>query len=128
MLLGRTTLPTNQTCSHSIGKSVQGRDLWVLELSSSDPKKYLLSQPEVRLVAGIHGNERVGPELLLQLAHALCKNYGSDYTISRVSVINVGFLFVFIVFFYTSLSIYLFIYLFTYLILVDLFMYWYISV
>ena len=67
----------------SIGRSVHGRSLWVLELHAT-PGKHMATHPEVRLVAGIHGNERVGPELLLQLAKMMCANYGSDYTITQV--------------------------------------------
>lgn len=51
---------------YSIGQSVQGRELWVLLISSTPNDKVAL-QPEVKYVGNIHGNEPVGRELLLQL-------------------------------------------------------------
>lgn len=54
------------TALYSIGKSVQGRDLWVMVVSSS-PYEHIIGKPDVKYVANIHGNEAVGRELMLHL-------------------------------------------------------------
>ena len=43
----------------------EGRELWVL-LVSSTPNEKVLLKPEVKYVGNIHGNEPVGRELLLR--------------------------------------------------------------
>mmetsp|Transcript_13646 Transcript_13646/g.18709 ORF Transcript_13646/g.18709 Transcript_13646/m.18709 type:complete len:521 (+) Transcript_13646:108-1670(+) len=58
----------------SIGKSVQGRDLWVLEISDS-PGEEQAGEPNFKYVANMHGDEPLGRELLLRLASWLCDQY-----------------------------------------------------
>jgi hypothetical protein len=36
------------------------------------------------MLGGLHGNEAVGPELLLQIAVDICENNGKDFMISKV--------------------------------------------
>ncbi|XP_058064234.1 carboxypeptidase M isoform X2 [Anopheles bellator] len=67
----------NLTALYSIGKSAQGRDLWVLVVSSS-PYEHMLGKPDVKYIGNIHGNEAVGRELLLHLIQYLVSSYGSD--------------------------------------------------
>lgn len=67
----------NLTALYSIGKSVKGRDLWVMVVSSS-PYEHMIGKPDVKYVANIHGNEPVGRELMLHLIHYLVTSYGSD--------------------------------------------------
>ncbi|XP_055935683.1 carboxypeptidase D-like isoform X2 [Argiope bruennichi] len=62
---------------YSIGKSVQGRDLWVM-LVTSDPNEEPLLKPNVKYVANMHGNEPVGRELMLHLLSLLLDGYGKD--------------------------------------------------
>lgn len=59
---------------YSIGQSVQGRELWVLEISNK-PGSHQFMKPEFRYVANMHGNEVVGREMLLHLAKLLLENY-----------------------------------------------------
>ncbi|KAF7489398.1 Carboxypeptidase M [Sarcoptes scabiei] len=62
---------------YSIGKSVQGRDIWVM-LVTKNPSEESLLKPNVKYVANMHGNEAVGRELLLHLIEYLVTNYESD--------------------------------------------------
>lgn len=62
---------------HSIGKSVEGRDLWVLILGKN-PKEHTIGIPEFKYVGNMHGNEVVGRMLLLQLIHYLTRYYRND--------------------------------------------------
>ena len=65
----------------SIGQSVEGRDLWVLEVTEK-PGVHVAGKPEFRYIANMHGNEVVGRELLLQFAELLCQNYGKNQLIT----------------------------------------------
>ncbi|KDR18068.1 carboxypeptidase M-like isoform X2 [Zootermopsis nevadensis] len=67
----------NLTALYSIGKSVQGRDLWVMVVSAS-PYEHMIGKPDVKYVANMHGNEAVGRELMLHLIHYLVTSYNSD--------------------------------------------------
>jgi len=68
---------TNLTALYSIGKSVQGRDLWVMVVSSS-PFKHMKGRPDVKYVANIHGNEAVSREMTLHLIEYLARSYRED--------------------------------------------------
>merc|ERR1719471_1677774 len=65
--------------------SVQGVPLYVLEFSDK-PGHHELMEPEMKYIANMHGNEVLGRELLLHLAHHICNSYleGDAETVSLV--------------------------------------------
>ncbi|XP_008845194.1 carboxypeptidase M [Nannospalax galili] len=68
---------------HSIGKSVRGRNLWVLIVGQC-PKEHRVGIPEFKYVANMHGDETVGRELLLHLIDYLVSRHGKDLEITNL--------------------------------------------
>ncbi|GLG92487.1 Carboxypeptidase D [Gryllus bimaculatus] len=68
---------------HSVGKSVQNRDLWALEISENVNQRSL-GEPMFKFVANMHGDETVGRELMVYLAQYLLKNYGTNERVTRL--------------------------------------------
>ena len=69
----------------SVGKSVQGRDLWAMELSRSVERGQRdLLMPMMKLVGNIHGNEVVGRHVLLRMISYLITKEGSDERIAQL--------------------------------------------
>ncbi|KAK2716158.1 hypothetical protein QYM36_010661 [Artemia franciscana] len=62
---------------YSIGKSVQGRDLWVI-LVTNGANQIDIGKPNVKIVGNIHGNEAVGREVSLHLIEYLLAKYHTE--------------------------------------------------
>ncbi|TRY57321.1 hypothetical protein DNTS_008903 [Danionella cerebrum] len=67
----------------SAGQSLQGRNLYVMEISSN-PDVEQQGKPEVMLLGNLHGNEFIGREFLLNLIEYLCRFYGKDPLVTRL--------------------------------------------
>ncbi|KAK0575530.1 hypothetical protein LWI29_002209 [Acer saccharum] len=80
-----------QRCSnisriYSIGESVNGVPLWVIEIS--DKPGVEEPEPAFKFIGNVHGDEPVGRELLLLLANWICDNHMKD-PLARLIVENV---------------------------------------
>ncbi|KAJ8541478.1 hypothetical protein K7X08_002294 [Anisodus acutangulus] len=79
--LENAIMSLNRRCSkisrvYSIGKSVLGVPLWVMEISDKPGKEE--AEPAFKYIGNVHGDEPVGRELLILLANWLCDDYMKD--------------------------------------------------
>ncbi|XP_027189787.1 carboxypeptidase SOL1 isoform X2 [Cicer arietinum] len=79
--LERAIKEFGQRCSnisriYSIGKSVKGVPLWVIEISDKPGEEE--TEPAFKYIGNVHGDEPVGRELLIFLANWLCDNHLKD--------------------------------------------------
>ncbi|XP_063701049.1 carboxypeptidase D [Culicoides brevitarsis] len=68
----------------SIGKSLEGRDLFVLEIRKNVQHTRPLLMPMFKYVANMHGDETVGRQLLIYLAEYLLYNYNSSSEVTSL--------------------------------------------
>jgi hypothetical protein len=67
---------------YSIGKSVQGRDIWCLRITDSPQQRQ--AEPSMAYLSTFHGNEPVGAEMSLYFINDLLTNYGTDSRIRQL--------------------------------------------
>ncbi|MFA5583848.1 MAG: M14 family zinc carboxypeptidase [Bacteriovoracaceae bacterium] len=60
----------------SIGKSVQGRDLWVMKISDNVELDEV--EPEFKYISSMHGDEIVGREFSVRLIETIAREYDSN--------------------------------------------------
>ena len=70
-------------------KSVENRNLWVLQISTDvNKEKRTELKPMVKYIGNIHGNEAVGRELLTHFAKYLLNIYSSPTTAATFDIKN----------------------------------------
>ncbi len=67
----------------SIGKSIQGRDLWAVKISDN-PGEEESDEAEVLYTATTHAREIITPEILLDFIHFLTGLYGQDSRVTHL--------------------------------------------
>ena len=67
----------------TLGKSVESREIWAMEISDNPGQKELL-EPEFKYVANMHGNEVKGREVAIVLIQYLLNNYGKKPRIKKI--------------------------------------------
>lgn len=70
----------NITRLDSVGRSSQGRELWVMRITSNAKQPRPPGRPMFKYVGNMHGDEVVGREVLLYLIQYLCDHYGQEDT------------------------------------------------
>ena len=70
--------------------SVEGRHLWVIQISTDVNKRRSgFLKPMVKYIGNIHGNEAVGRELLIHFAKYLLESYSSALQSSRTNAADI---------------------------------------
>lgn len=70
----------------SIGKTIEGRELWVVKISDNPNADEL--EPEFKYIANMHGNEIVGRELMVKLIEDIGKSYTENNNQTKFLVQN----------------------------------------
>lgn len=64
----------------SIGKSVKGKDLWVMKISDNVESDE--TEPEFKYISSMHGDEITGREMTIRLIEEIAQKYGKDQEIT----------------------------------------------
>ncbi|MED6254122.1 hypothetical protein ATANTOWER_016691 [Ataeniobius toweri] len=67
----------------SIGRSVEGRELWVMRISV-EPDKDTPGKPKFKYVGNMHGDETVSRQVLVYLVEYLLTKYGEEARITEL--------------------------------------------
>jgi carboxypeptidase D len=70
--------------AHSIGKSLENRDLVVIEIRKNVQQPRQLLTPMFKYVANMHGDEMVDNQQMVYLAQYLLKNYGKVNEVTEI--------------------------------------------
>jgi hypothetical protein len=62
---------------YSVGKSVEGRELMVIQFSTTPTLAHQPLKPEMKYVGNMHGNEAIGREMLIRMADYLCEQWNA---------------------------------------------------
>jgi len=65
---------------HSIGQTVQGREMWIMKIS--DNVGFEEAEPEFKYISTMHGDEVVGKEMLFELIRLLLNEYSNTQRIT----------------------------------------------
>ena len=66
------------------GKSIEGRDLYVVKISDNVEKDESAQEPGVLIFANIHAREHLTAEQALWIIHHLAENYGTDPAVTNL--------------------------------------------
>lgn len=66
----------------SIGKSVKGKELWVVKISDNVSTDEV--EPEFKYISSMHGDEITGRELTIELIAEIIEKYGKDRAITEL--------------------------------------------
>lgn len=66
----------------SIGKSIKGKDLWVVKIS--DNVEIDETEPEFKYISSMHGDEITGRELTVFMIEEIAEKYGKDKMITEL--------------------------------------------
>jgi len=67
---------------HTIGQTVQGREMWIMKIS--DNVSFEEAEPEFKYISTMHGDEVVGKEMLFELIRLLLHEYGVTQRITNL--------------------------------------------
>lgn len=66
----------------SVGKSIQGRDLWMVKISDNVAIDEV--EPEFKYISSMHGDEITGRELMVSFIEEIAEKYGKDSEITEL--------------------------------------------
>ena len=67
----------------SVGRSVQGRELWVMRITK-DPNTDDPGKPRFKYVGNMHGDETISRQVLVYLVDYLLTKYGEDQRVTEL--------------------------------------------